>query len=126
MAVSKYLRSVFKRILMCSLFVLILVGLLTPLWGAGSVAPLVGEPEAHFVVAADGSGDFTSVQEAVMAIPDLRKEATIVVIRPGTYKEKLVLPASKTNVVFWGSNPQDVVLTYDDFAQKPNVFGEEV
>src|SRR5690554_1442720 len=126
MAVSKYLRSVFKRILMRSLFVLILVGLLTPLWGAGSVALLVGEPKADFVVAADGSGDFTSVQEAIMAVPDFRKTPTIVVIRPGVYKEKLVLPASKTKVVFWGSSPEEVVLTYDDYAQKLNRFGEEM
>lgn len=111
---------------MRSLFVLILVGLLTPLWGAGSVAPLVGEPKADFVVAADGSGDFTSVQEAIMAVPDFRKTPTIVVIRPGVYKEKLVLPASKTKVVFWGSSPEEVVLTYDDYAQKLNRFGEEL
>src|SRR5690554_4535655 len=102
------------------------VGLLAPLWGAGSAVLPDEEPEAHFVVAADGSGDFTSVQEAIMAVPDFRKTPTIVVIRPGVYKEKLVLPASKTKVVFWGSSPEEVVLTYDDYAQKLNRFGEEM
>lgn len=78
-----------------------------------------------FVVAADGSGDFVKVQEAIMAIPDFRKLETRVYIKNGVYKEKLILPASKTNVTFIGEEREQVILTYDDFASKLNTFGEE-
>lgn len=73
-----------------------------------------------------GSGDFFTVQEAIDAVPDFRKNETKIYIKNGTYKEKLVLPASKINVTFLGENKDDVVLTYDDFSQKPNIFGEEM
>ncbi len=79
-----------------------------------------------FVVAGDGSGDFLTVQEAINAVPDFRKNRTTIFIKKGIYKEKLVLPASKTLVSFIGEDPEETILTYDDYAQKKNRFGEEV
>jgi len=79
-----------------------------------------------FVVANDGSGDFTIVQDAINAVPDFRKNRTTIFIKKGVYKEKLVLAASKTNVSFIGEDLNETVLTYDDFASKKNRFGEEV
>ena len=55
-----------------------------------------------FVVAKDGSGDFTTVQEAIDAVPDFRKNRTTIFIKQGIYKEKLVLPESKTHITFIG------------------------
>jgi pectinesterase len=79
-----------------------------------------------FVVAQDGSGDFKTVQEAINAVPDFRKKPTTILIRKGTYKEKLVLAASKTNVKLTGEDVLTTILTYDDFATKKNRFGEEM
>lgn len=79
-----------------------------------------------FVVAKDGSGDFTTVQEAINAVPDFRKAKTTIFIKNGIYKEKLVLPASKTNVSFIGEDVEETILTHDDFASKKNLFGEEM
>lgn len=79
-----------------------------------------------FVVAADGSGDFKTVQEAINAVPDFRKNETRIFIKSGSYKEKLILPASKTNVVFIGEDRDHTILTYDDFASKKNRFDEEM
>ena len=81
--------------------------------------------EPDIVVAADGSGDFRTVQEAINAVPDFRKNETLIYIKNGTYKEKLVLAGSKTNVVFIGEDRDKTILTYDDFASKKNRFGEE-
>lgn len=76
-----------------------------------------------YVVAQDGSGDFFSIQEAIYAVPDFRKEArTTILVRKGTYKEKLIVPESKINVSLVGED--GVTLTYDDYASKKNVFGE--
>ena len=77
----------------------------------------------NFVVAQDGSGDFTTVQAAINAVPDYRKAGpTRIYIKKGIYKEKIVIAESKQNVQLIGED--GVVLTYDDYAQKPNVFGE--
>jgi len=78
-----------------------------------------------FVVAQDGSGDFFTVQEAINAVPDFRKSVrTTILVRKGTYKEKIVIPECKINISMIGED--DVVLTYDDFAAKPNRFGENM
>ena len=79
-----------------------------------------------FVVAKNGSGNFKTVQEAIMAVPDFRKNTTTIFIKNGVYKEKLVLPASKTNVHFIGEDVKKTVLTYDDYSSRKNVFGEEM
>ena len=79
-----------------------------------------------FIVATDGTGDFRTVQEAINAVPHFRKNETRIFIKNGIYKEKLVLAGSKTNVVFIGEDRDQTILTYDDFAQKKNRFGEEV
>lgn len=107
------------------LFLIRLVLLLT-LTG-GKVFALTGEEAKGFdmVIAQDGSGDFKTVQEAIMAVPDCRKATTRILLKHGTYKEKIVLPESKQNMVFVGEGP-DVVITYDDFATKKNRFGEEM
>lgn len=77
----------------------------------------------NFVVAQDGSGDFTTVQAAINAVPDYRKAGpTRIYIKKGMYKEKIVIAESKQGVQLIGED--GAVLTYDDYAQKPNVFGE--
>lgn len=79
-----------------------------------------------FTVASDGSGNFRTVQEAIDAVPDFRKNQTTIFIKNGVYKEKLVLASSKTNVKFIGEDAERTRLTYDDFASKKNRFGEEM
>lgn len=76
-----------------------------------------------YVVAQDGSGDFFTIQEAIDAVPDFRKNArTTILVRKGTYKEKVVVPESKINISLIGQD--GAILSYDDYADKKNVFGE--
>lgn len=82
--------------------------------------------QADFIVAKDGTGNFRTVQEAINAVPDFRKKVTIIFIKKGVYKEKLVLPPSKVMVTFIGEDKHETVLTYDDYASKKNMFGEEM
>lgn len=79
-----------------------------------------------FVVAQDGTGDFKTVQEAINAVPDSSQKRTLIFIKSGVYKEKLTLPASKTNVSFIGENVEKVVLTYDDYASKKDPKGNNI
>jgi len=82
--------------------------------------------EPDFVVAKDGSGDFTTVQEAFNAVPDFRKVTTTIYVKNGIYKEKLVLPESKNKVTLLGESADKTIITNDDYAQKKNRFGEEM
>ncbi len=92
------------------------------------LVPTVGTAQTayDFTVASDGSGDFKTVQEAFNAVPDYRKNPTNIFVRKGTYKEKLILAASKTNVKVTGEDTQTTVLTYDDFCVEEEPFGEEM
>ena len=78
-----------------------------------------------FVVAKDGSGDFFTLQDAIDAVPDFRKEKrTNILVRRGVYKEKLIVPECKLNISLIGED--GAVLTNDDYAQKKNRFGENM
>jgi len=70
------------------------------------------------VVAKDGSGDYMTVQEAINAVPDYNSEELTIMIAPGTYKEKLVVPESKSHVTLIARTEGEVIITYDDFANK--------
>jgi pectinesterase len=87
---------------------------------------LIGRALAYdFVVAQDGSGNYRTVQEAFNAVPDFRKKVTTIFIKKGVYKEKLVLAGSKNLVKIIGEDLTKTVLTYDDYNQKKNIFGED-
>jgi pectinesterase len=93
----------------------------------GHVRSAGSSPQGYdFVVAADGSGDFTTIQDAIDAIPHLRKARTTIYIRNGVYREKLILPSTKTNVTFQGESTSGTVITWDDYASRKNLFGEEI
>lgn len=77
------------------------------------------------IVAADGSGTYKTVQEAINAVPDFRKVTTTIFIKKGIYKEKLNLPTTKQFIKIIGESVTETILTYDDWAQKKNAFGEE-
>lgn len=77
-------------------------------------------------VSKDGSGDFTTIQEAIDYIPHLRKKRTFVLIKNGTYKEKIILPSTKAYVSFIGEHIDSTIICYDDYASSKNVFGESV
>ncbi len=88
--------------------------------------PELAEHVIHtdFVVAKDGSGDFFTVQDAINAAPDYLKEGGCTIrIRPGIYKEKVIIPASKERLHIIGDNPETTVITYDNFAEKMGVTG---
>lgn len=77
-------------------------------------------------VAQDGSGDYTTVQAAINAVPENSGIVTTIFIKNGTYKEKLTLPASKNNVHFIGEDVLKTILTYDDYASKKDSAGKEI
>ncbi|WP_293946615.1 MULTISPECIES: pectinesterase family protein [unclassified Sphingobacterium] len=79
-----------------------------------------------FVVAKDGSGDFQTIQEAINAVPDFRKNETTIYVKIGQYQEKIIIPASKQHITLIGEDKFKTTISYNDYAQKKNRFGEEM
>jgi pectinesterase len=77
-------------------------------------------------VAADGSGQFKTVQAAVDAVPDDNKEPVVISIKPGTYKEKITVPKTKPFVTFKGDDAKTTILTNDWNAKHVGPEGKEV
>lgn len=78
------------------------------------------------IVAQDGSGDYKTVQEAIDAVPAFRKKVTSIFVKNGVYKEKIVVAEPKQNIKIVGEDRFKTILTYDDYAQKENAYGEEM
>ncbi|WP_191906366.1 pectinesterase family protein [Hymenobacter baengnokdamensis] len=72
----------------------------------------------RLVVAADGSGDYRTVQAAFDAVPDANPTWLTIVVKPGTYKEKLTLAKGKNHVRLVGEDAARTILTFDDYNQR--------
>ena len=88
-----------------------------------SFATQVPSPDVTKVVAKDGSGDYTTIQAAFNAVPDLYTGTWTIEIKPGVYTEKLMLAKNKVNVMLRGEHPDSVILTYNDNANTSNGAG---
>ncbi len=71
------------------------------------------------VVAQDGSGDFKTIQEAVNAVRDHMQLRFNILIKSGTYHEKLVIPAWKKNITLIGDTKENTIITNADYSGKP-------
>ncbi|MFI1744063.1 pectinesterase family protein [Thalassobellus sediminis] len=74
----------------------------------------IEENQYNILVAQDGSGDYTKVQDAINAVPNNSSERTVIFIKPGIYKEKILVPSEKKKVTFLGESYKNTILTYDD------------
>lgn len=84
-------------------------------------APLSSGASAKTVtVAADGSGEFKTVQEAIAAVPDDTAERTVIHLKPGTYQGQIILPRNKSNVAFEGDDVEKTILTFALNTNEPN------
>lgn len=78
-----------------------------------ALAGMTAAEQKTLVVASDGSGDFTTVQAAVDAVPAKSDQRTIILIKPGTYKERIRVGKDKWMVTFRGQDPEKTILTCD-------------
>jgi pectin methylesterase-like acyl-CoA thioesterase len=88
-----------------------------------TTATPVGVPlPAHdILVAADGTGQYTSVQAALTAAPaGTAAKPTVIAVKPGTYKELVTLSKNYVKIIGTTGSAEDVVLTYDNAAGTTN------
>ncbi|TWI69740.1 pectinesterase [Pseudoduganella lurida] len=68
--------------------------------------------ERRITVAADGSGDVRTVQEAFAAVPDNSTERTVILVKPGVYDGQKILGKDKRNVTLQGEAAETTILTW--------------
>src|ERR1035437_6926911 len=85
-------------------------------------------PKPDITVAADGRGDFKTIQAAVASIPATNHERIVVFIKDGVYKEKIRVDASF--VTLRGQSRKGTRIEFpqlnDDFTVKPDDLGRAV
>lgn len=85
-------------------------------------------PKPDLIVAADGSGDFKTIQAAVASIPKTNTERMVVFIKDGTYKEKIRVDASF--VTLRGQSRKGTRIEFpqldEDFNKNPDAIGRAV
>ena len=67
------------------------------------------------IVAKDGSGDFTRLQEAVDSVPEERRGETRILLRTGEYREKAVI--HRDHIRLTGEDREHTVLTWNGCAK---------
>jgi pectinesterase len=105
-----------------ALWILLLAALGLAVAGA---APAFASAPCRVLVAADGTGDFTTVQAAVDAVPADNARRYTILIRPGVYREVVHVPQDKPFVTFAGTGRRasDVVITFDNANGTPKPGG---
>ena len=78
---------------------------------------------ALFRVAGDGSGDFTSLQAAVDAVPENLQEKVTIFVQPGRYDERVVVHRDHLRIV--GADPETTVITGKGYAKEKHPDGSE-
>ena len=91
---------------------------------------IAGEPlaaQTNLVVAPDGSGQFKTVQDAIMAVPSGSNNNPVVIrIKPGTYKELIYIQREKRFFKLTGENPTNTILTFNLYAGITNIDGKPI
>ncbi len=70
------------------------------------------------MVAKDGSGDFTSIQEAINASKAFPYQRVIIHIKNGVYNEKVHVYSWNTHVSLIGESKENTIISFDDYFDK--------
>lgn len=69
---------------------------------------------SKLIVAADGSGNYRTVQSAVDAVPDGNTKPVTIYVKKGTYKEVVTVNEKKTFIRLVGEGKDNTILTYNN------------
>ena len=74
-----------------------------------SALPSQTAPTRKIIVAKNGSGDYTTIQEAINSLPDSSANTRIIHIKRGVYNEKIYI--EKSNIIFEGDGMANTFIT---------------
>ena len=78
------------------------------------------EIQYKITVAQDGSGDYTTIQEAIDATKSFPPKRITIFIKNGVYKEKVKVPAWNNKLSLIGESKENTIITNDDYFEKIN------
>lgn len=79
---------------------------------------LAADYETNMTVATDGSGDFTSIQQAIDATKTFPWTPITIHIKNGIYKEKVNVYSWNTRLSLIGESQEGTIITFDDHFEK--------
>ena len=71
-----------------------------------------------FIVAPDGSGNFTSLQKAIDACKAFPESRVTIFVKNGTYHEKVLVPSCNSHLSIIGESADKTIISYDDYFDK--------
>jgi pectinesterase len=80
---------------------------------------------ATITVAKDGSGQYSTVQAAVNAVPANNPSRVVIAVKPGTYRELVKVPSNKPHVTIRGTggSRKDTTIVYNNASGTPKPGG---
>lgn len=78
--------------------------------GVGVYADQKPNAVFHAIVARDGSGNYTSVQSAIDAVPEGRTAPWLIFVKNGSYEEQVIIPASKPFIHLVGQDKERTII----------------
>ncbi|KAJ0007245.1 hypothetical protein Pint_29452 [Pistacia integerrima] len=84
-----------------------------PRWVSAGDRRLLQEinPTPNVTVAADGTGDFRTIKEAVDKVSKKSPKRFVIYIKKGTYKENVILDKHKWNVMMYGDGKAQTIVS---------------
>ena len=76
-----------------------------------------------YIIAQDGSGDFTTVQQAIDAVPSGDRAPAILLIRSGVYRERVIVHRDNLRII--GEDPEKTIITWSACAKDPDNEGRD-
>ena len=86
-----------------------------------SAPVFAADAPTRITVAADGSGDYTTVGEALRKVRGDFDTPVTIYIKNGVYREKLTVNATVNNLTIEGESPEGCIITWDDYASLRNM-----
>jgi len=72
----------------------------------------------NYIVACDGSGDFTKIQQAIDASPSFPRDRIKIFVKDGIYTEKILIPEWNSKLTLIGESRDKTIITFDDHFNK--------
>lgn len=94
----------------------------------GTLAVVCSHAQAlEVTVCPEGSGDYTTLQAAIAAVPTGRPESKVTIrVRPGTYRELIYIQREKRHLNIIGESADTVRITYDLHAHMTGLDGNSI
>ncbi|MEU6228685.1 pectinesterase family protein [Streptomyces sp. NPDC047042] len=92
---------------------------------ASGTATTTSAAATTLTVAADGSGQYRTVQAAVNAVPANNPSRVVISVKPGTYRELVKVPSNKPHVTIQGSGAsrKDTTIVFNNASGTPKPDG---